>query len=284
MVDTGLIIAGSFRDLDEKAAADGVDLRETRAVLHTHSHWDHITGDCIVQREYGAKVHAHPLEKPIIESQEAGFRAMLLDTGEFYSEIFGLPPFVYKVLLRYLGGSYNDLRVDHELSGGERLDFGFVVSPIHTPGHSPGHMVYYFPETKTLAGGDLLDLETGTCVDFNNPHSDYADGLASLEQVRAMDVEIYLPSHGEPVIGKQNVEHLLDKMLANTRAFPGEILQALSRRQGTLTEIFNDLMPGLPFTLKAMKMMQVLTGLKHLREEKKVVLEKQEKKLVWRLA
>jgi glyoxylase-like metal-dependent hydrolase (beta-lactamase superfamily II) len=282
MIDTGLTIAGCFRDLRNSAAADGIDLRKTRIILHTHAHWDHITGDCIVQREYGAKVYAHPWEKPIIESQEAGFQAMLLDTGDFYKEIFGLPPIFYKVLLRYLGGSYSGLRVNEELRGEERLDFGHYINAVHTPGHSPGHMAYYFPETKALAGGDLIDLETGTCADLNNPHSDYADGLATLEKVRHMDIETFLPAHGQPVKGKEKVQALLDQMINNTRSFLNNVTEFLAPREATLTDIFNYVMPNVPFSLKAMKMMQVLAVLKYLQKQGKATFEKRENNILWR--
>ncbi|UCD58660.1 MAG: MBL fold metallo-hydrolase [Candidatus Hydrogenedentota bacterium] len=284
MVDTGLIVGGAFRDLLNAAKADGLDLTRARAVLHTHSHWDHITGDCIVQGEYGAKVYAHSWQEPYIESQKAAFRAFLLDVGEFYGEVFGLPAVFYKILLWYLGGSYSGLRVDEILKGGEELDFGLGVVACHTPGHSPGHMAYYIPEDKALIGGDLIDLETGEGADLNNPHSNYADGLASLEKVRALDIEYFLPAHGEPVHGKDKVESLLDRMIENTHRYIKDVQEFLSAREGTLTEMFNELMPNTPFTLKAMKMMQILTTLKHLQEMGEVALERKNGKLVWRLA
>ena len=44
LIDTGLIVGGSFNDLRKAASADGIDLAKTSAVLHTHSHWNHISG------------------------------------------------------------------------------------------------------------------------------------------------------------------------------------------------------------------------------------------------
>ncbi len=237
-----------------------------------------------MQGEYGARVYAHVWEKPIVESQKAGFRAMLLDTGDFYKEIFGAPPIFYRVLLRYLGGKYNGLRVDEILNGGEELDFGLSVIACHTPGHSPGHMGYYIPEERVFVGGDLIDLETGEGADLNNPHSDYADGLTSLKKVRELDIEHFLPAHGEPVRGKDNVESLFDGMIANTHKYISDVTDFLSEREGTLTEMFKKLMPDAPFTLKAMKMMQILTTLKHLQNEGKVVLRRKGGKLVWSLS
>lgn len=281
MIDTGLIVGGAFDDLQKAASADGIDLAKTTAVLHTHSHWDHISGDMIVQKEYGAKVYAHAWGKPTIESKQEAFKTFVLDAGEFYGEVIGSPAFLMKLVLRYAGGSYNGLRVDESLNGGEELDFGLKVVACSAPGHTPDHMVYYIPEEKALASGDLADLETGKGADLNNPYSNYSDGLASLEKVRELDIEAFLPSHGEPVLGAGNVREMLDKMIENTHAYIDDVKSFLSGREGTLTDVFSKLMPNTPFTLKAMKMMQILTTLKHLQEKGAVSLEKENGKLVW---
>jgi glyoxylase-like metal-dependent hydrolase (beta-lactamase superfamily II) len=236
-----------------------------------------------VQKEYGARAYAHAWEKPIVESREAAFRTMLTDTGDFYGEIVGLPALVVRMLLWYAGGTYSGLRVDETVEEGKELDFGVRVLCRHTPGHTPGHMGYYIPDEKVFVGGDLIDLETGTGADLNNPHSDYADGLATLEKVRAMDVEVFLPAHGKPVIGRDNIRPLLDRMIENTHAYIRDVTGFLAERDGTLTEIFNRLMPGTPFTLKAMKMMQILTTLKHLERMGRVSVQKKDGRQVWKL-
>jgi hypothetical protein len=80
------------------------------------------------------------------------------------------------------------------------------------------------------------------------------------------------------------VQNLLDRMVANTHGYLDGVNQFLAQREGTLTEIFNAVMPGIPFTLKAMKMMQILTTLKYLREQGKVTLRNEDGKLVWSAA
>ena len=44
------------------------------------------------------------------------------------------------------------------------------------------------------------------------------------------------------------------------------------------------LMPNTPFTLKAMRMMQILTVLKHLQEKGEVALKSKDGKLIWSLS
>jgi glyoxylase-like metal-dependent hydrolase (beta-lactamase superfamily II) len=197
-----------------------------------------------------------------------------MDTGDFYKEIIGSPPFIMKMLLWYVGGSYSGIRVDEVLKGGEEIDFGLKISACSTPGHTPGHIGYYIPEERVFAGGDLIDLETGEGADLNNPHSNYGDGLASLEKVRELDIEHFLPAHGDPVSGAENVRALLERMLENTRRYITDVTAALAEREGTLTDVFNRLMPDTPFTLKAMKMMQVLAVLNHLHQTGEVARRK----------
>jgi glyoxylase-like metal-dependent hydrolase (beta-lactamase superfamily II) len=284
MIDTGLVVGGAFRDLASAASADGVDLAKTKAVLHTHSHWDHIAGNMIVQKDYGAKVYAHSWEKPYIESEKFAFQGFANDAGDFYGEVIGSPRLLMKAIIWYVFGSYRGLRVDEALDGDRDLDFGMTVAACHTPGHSPGHMGYYIPERKTFVGGDLIDLATGDGADLNNPHSNYSDGLASLEKVRELDIEHYLPAHGEAMSGRDNVSSLLDRMIESTHRYIGDVKKFLSEREGTLTDIFHVLMPGTPFALKSMKMMLILTVLKHLQGTGEVAQEKKDGKIIWSLS
>jgi hypothetical protein len=129
----------------------------------------------------------------------------------------------------------------------------------------------------------LIDLETGTGADLNNPHSSYAEGLASLERLRGMDIEAYLPSHGEPVLGRENVDALIERMIENTHGYIIDVRAFLDRSEGTITDMLPALMPGSPFTLKAMRMMQILTVLKHLRETGEVTARKNAGRHIWSL-
>jgi glyoxylase-like metal-dependent hydrolase (beta-lactamase superfamily II) len=284
IMDSGLMVAGSFKDFQNAADAGGLDLTRTTAVLHTHGHWDHIAGNEVFQKKYGARVYAHPWEKPYIESEKEAFEGFSNAIGDFYGEVFGAPRIVMKVFLWYVFGSYKGLKVDETLNGGEELDFGLRVDACHTPGHTPGHMGYYIPERKVFVGGDLIDLEQGDGMDLNNPYSNYADGLASLMRVRELDIEHFLPAHGDAVSGKENVQSVLDRYIENTHKYITDVTGLLSEREGTLTEIFNRLMPNTLRSQESMKKMLVLTVLKHLQEKGEASLRSEDGKHIWSLA
>lgn len=83
--------------------------------------------------------------------------------------------------------------------------------------------------------------------------------------------------------GKEEVERLLDRFIQNTYRYIEDVTGFLSQREGTLTEMFHHLMPGTPFTLKSMKMMLILTVLKHLQEKGEVTVQNRNGKRIWSL-
>ncbi len=78
---------------------------------------------------------------------------------------------------------------------------GIQLEIIHTPGHSPGHMCIYWPRHKALFSGDLLFLNGIGRTDLigGDPEA-LKESLGRLED---LEVEILLPGHGLPVIGKE---------------------------------------------------------------------------------
>ena len=73
------------------------------------------------------------------------------------------------------------------------------------PGQDPGNAFVYFPHAKALATGGGYVTHSWANIMFTPS----VDGwIAVLRQIKAMDVDLYLPGHGD--IGtKQNVEELI---------------------------------------------------------------------------
>jgi len=103
------------------------------ALLHTHAHFDHITGTREVAETTGALIRLHPADLPLYEAlpEQAAF--------------FGLEASKPRPL-------------DAPLSDGEVIRFGrSCLRAIHTPGHTPGSTCFLLEgDEPLLFSGDTL--------------------------------------------------------------------------------------------------------------------------------
>lgn len=93
------------------------------------------------------------------------------------------------------------------LKEGDLIAGDISLQIIHTPGHSPGHMCIYWPKYRALFSGDLL-FQGG----FGRTDIIGGDSKAikeSLERLEGLEVEILLPGHGLPLVGKQECKRNL---------------------------------------------------------------------------
>lgn len=103
------------------------------ALLHTHAHFDHITGTRRVKEATGAPIRLHAADFP------------LYDALPDQAALFGLradPP----------------LPPDAPLADEERIRFGrYALRAIHTPGHTPGSTCFeLLGDRPVLFSGDTL--------------------------------------------------------------------------------------------------------------------------------
>lgn len=104
-----------------------------RQILISHAHFDHIAGV--------NQLIAGSLIRPLIGLHPDDL-ALWKDRGEARQCGFHLDPLPDP---------------DHFYSDGESLNIeGFQIIIHHTPGHSPGHVVFSFPEVKTIFCGDVI--------------------------------------------------------------------------------------------------------------------------------
>jgi glyoxylase-like metal-dependent hydrolase (beta-lactamase superfamily II) len=155
----------------------GVDLK---AILLTHTHFDHVGAVAPVARATGAPVYCPEIEVPVLQDIMA------------YVPWPGFGPF-------------ESWDPEHTVKGGERLEIaGFALDVLFTPGHSPGHVTYAVEGEPALFSGDVLFQSSIGRTDL--PGGDHETLLRSIGSLldRFDDETVVHPGHmGLTTLGRE---------------------------------------------------------------------------------
>jgi glyoxylase-like metal-dependent hydrolase (beta-lactamase superfamily II) len=153
----------------------GLDLK---AILLTHTHFDHVGAVAPVAKATGAPVYCPKLEVPVLQ-----------DIMSFVP----WPGF----------GPFESWDPEQTVEGGEELQLaGFDIDVIFTPGHSPGHVTYAVEDA--LFSGDVLFQGSVGRTDL--PGGDWPTLARSIESLleRHPDEQRVVPGHmGLTTLGRE---------------------------------------------------------------------------------
>jgi len=182
--ETNAYIVGCTQTHDAALIDPGVDSADTliqaldshsltpKAILLTHSHWDHTADVATLKKKFDIPIYIHPLDAPNLISPGA-------DGLPLYISIEGIEP-------------------THHLEEGQEIIIGTLHwHVIHTPGHSPGGVCFYCKEEQTLLSGDTLFQ--GSIGNLSFPTSDPDQMWISLKKLEKLppETKVY-PGHGNP--------------------------------------------------------------------------------------
>ena len=132
--DCIIIDPGCYFDEEKEALTSFIQSHDlnSRFLLNTHCHLDHVFGNKFVAEKFGLIPHIHPLEKK------------LLDYAPTSGLMYNMPFDNYTGELNYIEeGSTISIGADN-------------LTALFTPGHSPGSVSFYCKEQCFVISGDVL--------------------------------------------------------------------------------------------------------------------------------
>ncbi len=109
---------------------------------------------------------------------------------------------------------------------------------LHTPGHTPGQIAVHVPEERVVFTGDTIFSDCATWL----MTSDVDQWLASLERIRALDVDRVVPGHG-PVTTLDYIATQRSMLLDWKAAVAAAVAKGWSREETMARVSFADRYP-----------------------------------------
>ena len=177
---TVLIDIGHLKHLGRLLASleeDGLSPQDLDLIMSTHCHPDHF------------EALSQFTESKVLMAMHREEERYLKGHGE--------------TLYQMMGITCPRSRADFYLREGTLKLVRIDLQVYHTPGHSPGSLCFYWPRKKVLISGDVIFCGGMGRTDF--PGGDANQLKHSIQRLSQLDIEVFLPGHGEIIIGKQSV-------------------------------------------------------------------------------
>ena len=174
-----------WKRLDEKLEDLGVE--RLKALVLTHSHYDHAGNAARLRKLYGVPVIMHRAEAPLLAAGES-----IVPKGTH---------FLGRFLVDHLGKRFSrslacdPCRTDILVDDGLRLDdLGFNAFILHTPGHSPGSISVIVDDEIAIVGDAMFGVLPWSV--FPPFAADAGQLVASWGNLLQTKCRLFLPAHG----------------------------------------------------------------------------------------
>ena len=181
--DAIIIDPGCYYKEEQKVIDDYVSQNSLKihAVLHTHSHLDHMFGTAYIIENYNVNLWIHKNDEITYESFEK------------VCDVYGIPNIQFPQKSPLFFNADNLININ---------DIKFQI--LNVPGHSPGHVAFYNKENNFVINGDCLFENSIGRTDL--PGGNHGQLLKSIKENLFVlpDQTIVYTGHGnETTIGKE---------------------------------------------------------------------------------
>jgi glyoxylase-like metal-dependent hydrolase (beta-lactamase superfamily II) len=260
LVDAGPNSGTSLDELDRHLRALGRSIDAIERILITHQHIDHIGLVRIVAERSGAEVVALDRLVPFVEN----YREEASADDEYAAQAMlrhGIPEDVAGALrsvslaFRAWGARADVTRVVRD---GELLEFAGRALEVHfRPGHSPTDTVFLDSDRRILIAGDhlLAHISSNPLLSRPPERRPLAEYIDSLERTRAMDLDVVLPGHGDPVDDHRD---LIDSRLHLHRRRADKLADLIAERPRSAYELAQAMWGNVAVTQAFLTLSEVL--------------------------
>jgi glyoxylase-like metal-dependent hydrolase (beta-lactamase superfamily II) len=243
LVDAGPNSGSSLDVLQNGLAEHGRRIEDIQRVLITHQHIDHIGLVKIVASHSDAEVMALDKLVPFVEN----YGDAAAEDDDFAASMMlrhGIPPDVVQALqsvslaFRAWGSRAHVTTTLHEGDVVEFRDRSLEV--LYRPGHSPTDTVFLDSGRRMLIAGDHLIKHISSnpllsrLVGSDERPKSLVTYLDSLAKTHAMDLDVVLPGHGDPVTGHRE---LIDQRMKMHERRADKIYDLVAEKPRTAYEI-----------------------------------------------
>lgn len=218
VTDEGNIIVDTTESIsvaeEIKKEFNKISPQKTVAIIYTHGHTDHVRGASVFM-EKGTEVYAHAKTKEFFYEQfnqlepiftRRGARQFGVRVPQKYLPTMGLGP-----LLRMDGKAPEIIMPTIEFEKSLDLTIGNLqLQLVAAPGETDDHLFVWLPQKKVLLSADnyypcFPNLYT---IRGTTPRP-VLQWINSLDKMRQLDAAYLVPSHAEPIYGKERIKELL---------------------------------------------------------------------------
>jgi len=264
LVDTGPNSGTSLDELERGLAERGRAIEDLELIVLTHQHIDHLGLVGVLRRRSGAEVAASECARPFVERY--GEEAAADD--EFAVELMrrhGVPDDMARAL-RAVSAAFRGwgahTTVDRVLRDGEPLALRERTLEVASrPGHSPSDTIFHDRQRRLLLGGDhlLKDISSNPLAtrprDGGEREQALVTYLDSLRATYAMEIDVVLPGHGDPIDDHRAV---IDARLALHERRAAKLERLIGERPRTAYELARELWGDIAVTETYLTLSEVL--------------------------
>ena len=274
-------------------------------LFRSHGHLDHYGVARKIHDLSGAKVYIHPRDRAKVlphtpekqKAEKATYQNYLVGAGFPEEEAVNL--LQISEAIRHHAIPLEKLEM---VDDGEIIKWGPVTLKVmNLPGHTRGMINFYEPRHRILFSGDhiLPEISPNPLPDLDaaisSPESELKPGengpdpfprfqsliqyLVSIQRVLALDLDLVLPGHGEPIV---NHRQLLLDLARFYQDRQGKILAILESKELTPLEISRELFPGVSAFEVILAISEVVGNAEVLEEQGKIIREIKDRKIYYR--